>query len=145
MLLVNVHALHRISKYKDKESEPPKIYKLGSGAWQRMKLNTKKAVKDIARELIALYAKRKASEGFAYSPDSYLQHELEASFIYEDTPDQQTATQLSSGYGEPHADGPLDLRRRRLPQDRDRDPGGFQGSHRARNGRSTGSRTATSP
>ena len=94
VLLVNVHALHRISKYKDKESEPPKIYKLGSGAWQRMKLNTKKAVKDIARELIALYAKRKASEGFAYSPDSYLQHELEASFIYEDTPDQQTATQL---------------------------------------------------
>ena len=94
MLLVNVHALHRISKYKDKDSEPPKIYKLGSGAWQRMKLNTKKAVKDIARELIALYAKRQASRGFAFSPDSYMQHELEASFIYEDTPDQQTATQL---------------------------------------------------
>ena len=94
VLLVNVHALHRISKYKDKDSEPPKIYKLGSGAWQRMKLNTKKAVKDIARELIVLYAKRKASQGFAFSPDSYLQHELEASFIYEDTPDQQTATQL---------------------------------------------------
>ena len=94
VLLVNVHALHRISKYKDKDSEPPKIYKLGSGAWQRMKLNTKKAVKDIARELIALYARRKASEGFAFSPDSYMQHELEASFIYEDTPDQQTATQL---------------------------------------------------
>ena len=94
VLLVNVHALHRISKYKDKDSEPPKIYKLGSGAWQRMKLNTKKAVKDIARELIALYAKRQASRGFAFSPDSYMQHELEASFIYEDTPDQQTATQL---------------------------------------------------
>ena len=94
VLLVNVHALHRISKYKDKDSEPPKIYKLGSGAWQRMKLNTKKAVKDIARELIALYAKRKASEGFAFTPDSYLQHELEASFVYEDTPDQQTATQM---------------------------------------------------
>ncbi|MDD3108019.1 MAG: transcription-repair coupling factor [Alistipes sp.] len=93
VLLVSVHALHRIAKYKDKESEPPKIYKLGSGAWQRMKLNTKKAVKEIARELIALYAQRKASEGFAFSPDSYLQHELEASFIYEDTPDQQTATQ----------------------------------------------------
>lgn len=94
VLLVNVHALHRISKYKDKDSEPPKIYKLGSGAWQHMKLNTKKAVKDIARELIALYAKRQASRGFAFSPDSYMQHELEASFIYEDTPDQQTATQL---------------------------------------------------
>ena len=94
VLLVNVHALHRISKYKDKESEPPKIYKLGSGAWQRMKLNTKRAVKDIARELIKLYAQRKASGGFAFSADSYLQHELEASFIYEDTPDQQTATQL---------------------------------------------------
>ena len=93
VLLVNVHALHRISKYKDKDSEPPKIYKLGSGAWQRMKLNTKKAVKDIARELIALYAKRQASRGFAFSPDSYMQHELEASFIYEDTPDQQTAKQ----------------------------------------------------
>lgn len=93
VLLVNVHALHRISKYKDKDSEPPKIYKLGSGAWQRMKQNTKKAVKDIARELIALYARRKASEGFAFSPDSYLQYELEASFIYEDTPDQQSATQ----------------------------------------------------
>ena len=90
VLLVNVHALHRISKYKDKDSEPPKIYKLGSGAWQRMKLNTKKAVKDIARELIVLYAKRKASQGFAFSPDSYLQHELEASFQWEDTPDQQT-------------------------------------------------------
>ena len=93
VLLVNVHALHRISKYKDKDSEPPKIYKLGSGAWQRMKQNTKKAVKDIARELIALYARRKASDGFAFSPDSFLQYELEASFIYEDTPDQQAATQ----------------------------------------------------
>ena len=93
VLLVNVHALHRISKYKDKDSEPPKIYKLGSGAWQRMKQNTKKAVKDIARELIALYARRKASDGFAFSPDSFLQYELEASFIYEDTPDQLKATQ----------------------------------------------------
>lgn len=93
VLLVNVHALHRISKYKDKDGEPPKIYKLGSGAWQRLKQNTKKAVKDIARELIELYARRKASQGFAFSPDSFLQYELEASFLYEDTPDQQTATQ----------------------------------------------------
>lgn len=93
VLLVNVHALHRISKYKDKDSEAPRIYKLGSGAWQRMKQNTKKAVKDIARELIALYATRLNSKGFAFSPDTYLQNELEASFIYEDTPDQQTATE----------------------------------------------------
>ncbi len=92
VLLVNVHALHRISKYKDKESEPPKIYKLGSGAWQRLKQNTKKAVKDIARELIALYARRKSAEGFPFSADTFMQHELEASFIYEDTPDQQSAT-----------------------------------------------------
>mgnify|MGYP005801645561 CR=1 FL=1 len=94
VLLVNVHNLHRIARYKSGDSEPPKIYKLGSGAWQRMKNATKKAVKDIARELIALYAKRKASGGFAFSPDNYLQHELEASFIYEDTPDQQKATEL---------------------------------------------------
>ena len=92
VLFVNVHALHRISKYKDKDAEPPRIYKLGSGAWQRLKANTKRQVKDIARELIALYAKRKQSEGFAFSPDSYLQYELEASFMYEDTPDQETAT-----------------------------------------------------
>ena len=93
VLLVNVHALHRISKYKDKDSEPPKIYKLGSGAWQRMKQHTKSAVKNIARELIALYAQRKASKGFAFSPDTYMQNELEASFIYEDTPDQEKATE----------------------------------------------------
>lgn len=93
VLLVNVHALHRISRYKDRDAEPPKIYKLGSGAWQKMKLQTKRAVKDIARELIALYARRKASKGFAFAPDTYMQYELEASFIYEDTPDQQKATQ----------------------------------------------------
>lgn len=92
-LFVNVHSLHRISKYKDKESPtPPKVNKLGSGAWQKLKATTKNKVKDIARELIALYAKRKASVGFAYSPDTYLQQELESSFVYEDTPDQRVAT-----------------------------------------------------
>ena len=93
VLLVNVHSLHRISKYKDKDADAPKIHKLGSGAWQKIKSATKKAVKDIARELIALYAKRKASGGFRFSPDSYLQYELEASFAYEDTPDQEKATE----------------------------------------------------
>ncbi|MDE5637385.1 MAG: transcription-repair coupling factor, partial [Alistipes sp.] len=93
VLFVNVHSLHRISRYKSGDGEPPKIYKLGNGAWQKLKNATKKAVKDISRELIALYAKRKASKGFAFSPDSYLQHELEASFMYEDTPDQQSAAE----------------------------------------------------
>ena len=92
VLFVNVHSLHRISRYKSGDGEPPKIYKLGNGAWQKLKSATKKAVKDISRQLIALYAKRKASKGFAFSPDSYLQHELEASFRWEDTPDQQAAT-----------------------------------------------------
>ena len=91
ILFVNVHALHRISRYKSGEGEPPKIYKLGNGAWQKLKATTKKAVKDISRELIALYAKRKASKGYAFSEDGYLQQELEASFKWEDTPDQQMA------------------------------------------------------
>lgn len=92
IIFVSIHALHRISKYKGKEGEAPKINKLGSGAWERLKERTKSKVKDIARELIKLYAKRKAEEGFQYTPDSYLQQELEASFIYEDTPDQVKAT-----------------------------------------------------
>lgn len=92
IIFVSIHALHRISKYKGKEGEAPRINKLGSGAWERLKERTKTKVKDIARELIKLYAKRKAEQGFQYSPDSYLQHELEASFIYEDTPDQVKAT-----------------------------------------------------
>ena len=91
VLFVNVHSLHRISRYKSGDGEPPKVYKLGNGAWQKLKNATKKAVKDISRELIALYAKRKASKGYAFSHDSYLQHELEASFRWEDTPDQQSA------------------------------------------------------
>lgn len=92
IIFVSIHALHRISKYKGKEGEAPKINKLGSGAWERLKERTKTKVKDIARELIKLYAKRKAEQGFRFSPDSYLQQELEASFIYEDTPDQLKAT-----------------------------------------------------
>ena len=85
VLFVNVHSLHRISRYKSGDGEPPKVYKLGNGAWQKLKNATKKAVKDISRELIALYAKRKASKGFAFTPDSYLQHELEASFQWQTT------------------------------------------------------------
>jgi len=92
-LYVSIHSLHRISKYKGKDGEPPKVYKLGSGAWQKLKEKTKTRIKDIAKELIALYAKRKAQEGFSFTPDTYLQHELEASFIYEDTPDQNKSTQ----------------------------------------------------
>jgi len=92
-LLVSIHNLHRISKYRGKEAELPKLHKLGSGAWQKLKQTTKRKVKDIAKDLIALYSKRLAEKGFAYSPDSYLQEELEASFIYEDTPDQVKATQ----------------------------------------------------
>jgi transcription-repair coupling factor (mfd) len=92
IIFVSIHSLHRISKYKGKEGTPPKINKLGSGAWDRLKERTKSKIKDIARELIKLYAARKSEQGFAFSPDSYLQHELEASFIYEDTPDQTKAT-----------------------------------------------------
>ncbi|MCK4920484.1 MAG: transcription-repair coupling factor [Bacteroidales bacterium] len=92
VLYVSIHALHRISKYKGKDNVQPKIYKLGGGAWQKLKTNTKKKVKDIAVELINLYAKRKKEEGYGFSEDTYLQQELEASFIYEDTPDQVTAT-----------------------------------------------------
>lgn len=93
ILLVNIHNLHKISKYKGKEGTAPKIYKLGSAAWSNLKKRTKKRVKDIARELIALYAKRKEEEGFAFASDSYMQHALESSFIYEDTPDQSKATE----------------------------------------------------
>lgn len=92
VLFVSIHNLHRISKYKGKEGTEPRINKLGSASWSTMKERTKKKVKDIARELIALYAKRREEQGFAYTPDSFLQQELEASFIYEDTPDQVKAT-----------------------------------------------------
>lgn len=93
ILYVSIHSLHRISKYSGKDGNQPSINKLGSAAWQKTKAKTKKRVKEIAYDLIKLYAKRKAKEGFAFSPDNYLQTELEASFIYEDTPDQMKATQ----------------------------------------------------
>lgn len=93
VVFVSVHALHKISRFKSKDSLPPKINKLGSKTWQTLKNSAKEKVKDIAKELINLYAKRKAAEGFAYSPDTYLQEELESSFMYEDTPDQETAMQ----------------------------------------------------
>ncbi|MCQ2252133.1 MAG: transcription-repair coupling factor [Bacteroidales bacterium] len=92
ILFVSIHALHKISKYKAGDGEPPKIYKLGSGAWNKLKQKTKSKVKDIAEKLIKLYAQRKQQKGFAFSPDSYMQQALEASFIYEDTPDQEKAT-----------------------------------------------------
>ncbi|MCM1152467.1 MAG: transcription-repair coupling factor [Muribaculum sp.] len=92
IILVSIHALHKLSKYRGKEGVPPKISKLGTGAWTRLKEKTKTKLKDIARDLIRLYAARREQKGFAFSPDSYLQQELEASFIYEDTPDQLKAT-----------------------------------------------------
>lgn len=91
VVFVSVHALHKISRYRSRDSEPPKINKLGSKTWQNMKNSAKSKVKDIAKDLIQLYARRKAAEGFAFSPDSFLQKELESSFIYEDTPDQEKA------------------------------------------------------
>ena len=91
VVFVSVHALHKISRYKSKDSEPPKIHKLGSKVWQNLKSSTKSKVKDIAKDLIQLYARRKSAKGFAFSADTYMQQELESSFIYEDTPDQEKA------------------------------------------------------
>ena len=91
VVFVSVHALHKISRYKSKDSEPPKIHKLGSKVWQNLKASTKSKVKDIAKDLIQLYAKRKSVKGFAFSADTYMQQELESSFMYEDTPDQEKA------------------------------------------------------
>ena len=93
VVFVSIHSLHKISKYKGKEGEQPRISKLGTGAWEKMKDRTKAKIKDIARDLIKLYSQRKQEKGFQYSADSFLQHELEASFLYEDTPDQLKATQ----------------------------------------------------
>ncbi|MBS9774293.1 MAG: transcription-repair coupling factor [Tenacibaculum sp.] len=93
ILYVSIHSLHKISKFNGKDGKPPKIYKLGSQAWKKLKQKTKTRVKEIAFNLIQLYAKRKLQKGYAFGQDTYMQHELEASFIYEDTPDQYSATQ----------------------------------------------------
>jgi transcription-repair coupling factor (superfamily II helicase) len=93
LLYISIHSLHRISKYVGKEGTAPALNRLGSNAWNKLKEKTKKRVKDIAKDLIKLYAERKSANGYAYPPDTYLQHELEASFIYEDTPDQVKSTQ----------------------------------------------------
>ena len=92
VIFVSIHSLHKISKYKSKDGLPPKIYKLGSGAWNKLKTTTKAKIKDIAKDLIDLYSKRKLTRGFAFSADNYMQDELEASFMFEDTPDQSAAT-----------------------------------------------------
>lgn len=92
LLYVSINSLHKISKYVGKDGAEPRVHKLGSDVWEKVKNNTKKKVKDIARDLIKLYAARKAQQGFGFSPDNYMQVELEASFMYEDTPDQSKAT-----------------------------------------------------
>lgn len=92
VVFVSIHSLHKVSKYKGKEGEPPRLNKLGTGAWEKLKERTKSKIKDIARDLIKLYSQRREEKGFAFSPDSFLQRELEASFIYEDTPDQSKTT-----------------------------------------------------
>jgi len=92
ILYVSIHSLHKISKFNGKDGKAPKIYKLGSGAWKKIKQKTKARVKHIAFNLIQLYAKRKLQKGYAFGPDTHMQHELEGSFMYEDTPDQFTAT-----------------------------------------------------
>lgn len=103
LLYVSIHALHKISKYSGKDGTPPQISKLGSQEWESKKAKVKGKVKDIAKELISLYAKRKTAPGFAFTPDSYLQAELESSFIYEDTPDQARATEdVKRDMQEPH-------------------------------------------
>jgi transcription-repair coupling factor (superfamily II helicase) len=103
LLYVSIHSLHKISKYSGKEGTPPMISKLGSQEWETKKLKVKKRVRDIAKELIELYAKRKTAPGFAYSRDGFLQAELESSFIYEDTPDQARATEdVKKDMEQPH-------------------------------------------
>ena len=103
ILYVSIHSLHKVTKYVGKDGTAPKLSKLGSENWRKLKARTKARVKDIARELILLYSKRKKAKGYAFSPDNYLQHELEASFIYEDTPDQLKATEdVKADMEKPH-------------------------------------------
>ncbi|MDE6418365.1 MAG: DEAD/DEAH box helicase, partial [Duncaniella sp.] len=106
IIFVSIHSLHKLAKYRGKEGVPPKVNKLGTGAWNRLNARTKSKLKDIARDLIRLYAARREQKGFAFTPDSYLQHELEASFIYEDTPDQLSATKAVKADME--SDKPMD-------------------------------------
>ena len=106
IIMVSIHALHKLAKYRGKEGVPPKLNRIGSGQWNKIKERTKSKLKDIARDLIRLYAARREQKGFAFSPDSYMQEELEASFIYEDTPDQLTATQAVKADME--SDRPMD-------------------------------------
>ena len=93
VVFVSIHSLHRISKFKSRDGEPPKIYKLGSKAWENLKRSTKSKVKDIAEDLIKLYSERQQARGFAFSNDTFMQQELESSFMFEDTPDQAAATE----------------------------------------------------
>ena len=106
IIMLSIHALHKLAKYRGKEGVPPKLNRIGSGQWNKMKERTKSKLKDIARDLIKLYAARKEQKGHAFAPDSYLQEELEASFIYEDTPDQLTATKAVKADME--SDRPMD-------------------------------------
>jgi transcription-repair coupling factor (superfamily II helicase) len=91
-LYVSIHSLHKISKFVGKDGTPPKVNKLGSDTWKKLKNKTKSKIKEVAFDLIKLYAERKSKKGFQYSPDTYLQTELEASFLFEDTPDQLSTT-----------------------------------------------------
>jgi transcription-repair coupling factor (superfamily II helicase) len=112
---LSIHSLHKISRYAGKEGSVPKIYKLGSKAWKALKQKTKKKVKEIAFDLIELYAKRRQKIGFAFDPDSYLQWELEASFLFEDTPDQEKSNPShQSRYGVYPTYGSVDLWRCRF-------------------------------
>lgn len=106
IIFVSIHSLHKLSKYRGKEGVPPKLNRIGSGQWNKVKERTKSKLKDIARDLIRLYARRRQEKGFAFSPDTYMQNELEASFIYEDTPDQLTATKAVKADME--SDRPMD-------------------------------------
>ena len=136
-IYVNLHSLHKLSHYRSGEGgKEVTLSAVGSGAWQRIKERTKKRIKDIARDLIRLYAKRRETEGFAFSPDTYLQHELEASFAFEDTPDQAAAvTAVEGRYGAPLSDGPSPLWGCRLREDGGSRACRLQGCHRRQAGR----------